>query len=470
MTKTTETIVLTTKTSFFEACQKVAEEIQRVNRNYPIFIFSHLDADGLTAASILATALSRADFSFQIRILDRLEYETLNYLKDTLPRGSTVIFSDIGTGVAEAFLQWNQSQEIFIIDHHTPTSKIELSGNVHQLNPHFYSIDGTTELSGAGVAYFVSIHMNQLNKNLAPLAIIGALGDRQDQGEQSSVIGLNKLIVEDAKKLKMVSDGVSVWFFDRTRTIISILRHADFLSFENELEVRAFLEGINVLYKKENKLRSFYDLNEEECRRVASELIVQYGVDPSEIYKKDYQLNQEKINFLRDARVFASNLNACGRIQRSDVGISLCLGDRQTALRDLQLIKKEYSKRIAENIRWASENLQELEGIYLLDGRESIDERMIGTIISMISSKKNVNPKPLLGYTQITSGKIKISMRVSRFQDMQIDLSCLLNQVIQEVEPQSEVGGHAVAAGAIISENSLADFIARVNQLILEGM
>ncbi|UCG00590.1 MAG: DHH family phosphoesterase [Candidatus Heimdallarchaeota archaeon] len=461
---------MTNEASFFEACQIVAEDIQKVNNNSPIYIFSHLDADGLTAASILAATISRVDLSYHIRILDRLEYETLNSLKDTLPQGSTVIFSDIGTGVVDAFQKWDQSQEIFIIDHHFPASKTEVSRNVHHLNSHFYSIDGTTDLSGAGVAYYVSIQMDKLNRNLAPLAIIGALGDRQDQGNQSSLIGLNKLIVEDAKKLKLISDAVSVWFFDRTRSVISILRNADFLPFDNELEIRAFLEGVNILYKKGDKLRPFYDLNEEECRRLASELIVQYGVDPNEIYKRDYQLNQEKVNFLKDARVFASNLNACGRIQQPDVGISLCLGDRQTALRNLQLIRKEYSKQIAENIRWASDNLQELEAIRLLDGRKTINDRMIGTIISMLSSKRDQNPKPLLGYTQTTSGKIKISMRLSRFQDIQIDLGHLLTQVMQKVEPQSEVGGHAAAAGAIISERFLTDFITQVNQLILEAM
>ncbi|MFX1516506.1 MAG: DHH family phosphoesterase [Promethearchaeota archaeon] len=461
---------MTTEASFFEACQTIAEKLQNVNNNLPIYIFSHLDADGLTAASILASALSRERFNFQVRILDRLEYQTLKTLKDTLPRGSTVIFSDIGTGVADAFLQWKESHEIFILDHHLPTSNIKLSGNFHILNPHFYSIDGTSEISGAGIAYFVSIQINERNRKLAPLALIGALGDRQDQGEQSSVIGLNKLIVEDAKRLRLVSDAVSVWFFDRTRSIISILRNTEFLRFENELEVRLFLDGIDIMYKKEDGLRSFYDLNEEECRRLASELIVQYGVDPKEIYKKDYQLIKEQISFLKDARVFASNLNACGRIQQPDVGISLCLGDRQTALRDLQLIKKEYSKRIAENMSWANENLQELEAIHLLDGKESIDERMIGTIVSMLSTRKDINPKPLLGYTQTQSGKIKVSMRLPPFQDLQIDLSRLLHQVVKEVEPQSEVGGHAVAAGAVISKSFLPDFIDRVNQLLLKGM
>lgn len=467
-----EKINLTNKASFFEACQQVAEEIQKTDNIYPIYIFSHFDADGLSAASILAATLSQANFNFHLRVFERLEYSTLNNLKESLPHGSTVFFSDIGTGIIEAFSQWKQSHEIFILDHHSPTSKIELSGNIHHLNPHNYSIDGATELSGAGVAYFVSIHINPQNKYLSPLALIGALGDRQDQGEYSSVIGLNKLIVEDAKRLEVVSDNVSVWFFDRTRSVISTLRRTDFLGFENELEIRAFLERLDIPFRKEGEQRSFYDLDEEECRRLASELIIQYDVDPNEIYKKDYQLKNENIDFLKDARVFSTKLNACGRSQRPDVGISLCLGDRQTTLRDLQLIEKEYSRMISQNLQWAlsEDHLKELTAIHFLDGRDSINERMIGTIISMLSSRKNISPKPMLGCARTTTGKIKISMRRSRFQDQQIDLGRILNQVIRDIEPNSEVGGHAAAAGAIISEALLSDFIARVNQLVLEEL
>ncbi|UCG89784.1 MAG: DHH family phosphoesterase [Candidatus Heimdallarchaeota archaeon] len=463
---------MTNKASFFEACQMVAEDLQKTKNHYPIYIFSHFDADGLAAASILAATLSQADINYQIRILERLEYSTLNDLKDTLPHKSTVIFSDIGTGVIESFSQWKQSHEIFILDHHSPTSKIELSGNIRHLNPHYFSINGASELSGAGVAYFVSVHINPQNKYLAPLALIGALGDRQDQGEHSSVIGLNKLIVEDAKKLDMVSDDVSVWFFDRTRPIISVLRRAEFLGFENEIEIRAFLERLDIPIKKGEDERAFYDLSEEECRRLASELIVQYNVDPNEIYKKDYKLNHEDMDFLKDARVFVTKLNACGKLQRPDIGISLCLGDRQTTLRALKLIEKEYSRIISQNLKWAlSEgHLQELSAIHLLDGRKSINERMIGTIISILSSRRDLNPKPFLGCALTATGKVKISMRLSRFQDQHIDLGQLLNQVIRDIEPESEVGGHAAAAGAIISETFLSDFITLVNQLILEGL
>jgi single-stranded-DNA-specific exonuclease len=455
---------------FFKACEELAREIKNIDHNSQIFIFSHYDADGLAAASIIAKTLFQEKYTFHLRIIERLEYDFLKKLSNTLPNKSNLIFSDLGTGVIEHFSQFKESHKIFILDHHSISSEIDLSENINFLNPHFYLIDGTTEISGAGVAYFVSIEINAKNRKLAPLALIGALGDRQDQGQYSALIGLNETIVGHAKDLDMVSDNVSLWFFDRSRSITQILQYSNIPSIENELDVRNLLEKIDIPIIKNQVHRSFYNLNEEECRRLASELIVRYGMDPNEIYKKDYKLKYEELQYLKDARVFATKLNACGRLKRPDVGISLCLGDRQTALRDLNLIEKEYSEIIKKSIQWAlsKNNLKELEAIYFVDGREKISEAIIGTILSMISSMKHLHPKPILGCAVISSGKLKISMRTSRFQEGKIDLSEVLSNAIKALEPNSEVGGHAAAAGAVISESLLNDLVKNVNKLVLE--
>jgi RecJ-like exonuclease len=463
---------LKNEASFIEACQRVAEDIQNIDRNLPIFIFSHFDADGLAAASILLIALSQVGFTLHLRIVERLEYETVNNLNKSLPKGCTIIFSDIGTGILESFQNFEQSFKIFILDHHSLSSEIELPRNIKFLNPHSYSLNGTTDVSGAGVAYFVSKQINPQNQKLAPLALIGALGDRQDQGEHSSFVGLNDLIAKDAIELKMVSNNVAVWFFDRSRSIDLTIKGSRFPGIENDIDVRNFIDSLEIPRMKRNKQRTFYDLNEEEKRKLASELIVNYGIDANEIYKHDYQLINEEILLLKDARVFATKLNACGKSQRPDIGISLCLGDRNEALRDLRSIEQDYKKRISQSLNWAlsNGNLQELSAIHYLDGRSMINDRIIGTIVSMISARRDLNPKPVLGCAKISSGKIKISMRISRSQEKEINLSQLLTGVIQKIEPDSEVGGHSAAAGAIISESSLQKFVKLVDKLVLEGM
>ncbi|MHA2074180.1 MAG: hypothetical protein ACW97X_06155 [Candidatus Hodarchaeales archaeon] len=46
------------------------------------------------------------------------------------------------------------------------------------------------------------------------------------------------------------------------------------------------------------------------------------------------------------------------------------------------------------------------------------------------------------------------------------DLSYLLKQVINTFDSNFEVGGHAAAAGAIITEEYLNIFVSRVDQLV----
>ena len=99
-----------------------------------------------------------------------------------------------------------------------------------------------------------------MNKNLAHLAIIGALGDRQDQGENSSLIGLNRNIVKDAIDNHLCTDFVSVWFYDRTRDLITSLKRLNIEELTNSqslsqtlsLQIRCKKGGIYKQQKQEH--------------------------------------------------------------------------------------------------------------------------------------------------------------------------------------------------------------------------
>ena len=77
--------------SFIEACREIGRAILNSVNSHPIYIFSHFDADGIAAASILAKTLSREGLSFHLRIFERLEYQALNKLKKIIPTNNPKI-------------------------------------------------------------------------------------------------------------------------------------------------------------------------------------------------------------------------------------------------------------------------------------------------------------------------------------------------------------------------------------------
>ena len=47
------------------------------------------------------------------------------------------------------------------------------------------------KFSAGGMAYFAAMAQNEKNSDLSEIAVISALGDRQDQGERKSFTGKN---------------------------------------------------------------------------------------------------------------------------------------------------------------------------------------------------------------------------------------------------------------------------------------
>ena len=54
------------------------------------------------------------------------------------------------------------------------------------------------------MAYLAGLSLDKKNKDLSAVAVISAIGDRQDQGEKKAFIGKNLEILETAKNLGLV--------------------------------------------------------------------------------------------------------------------------------------------------------------------------------------------------------------------------------------------------------------------------
>ena len=305
-------------------------------------IVSHLDADGLAAAGVIGTALARLDGKFRIRIERWIDERVIR--DASANENALVILCDMGSGEISLLNSQLKNRRLVILDHHQPVG--ESDADFAHVNPHVFGIDGSRDLSSAGIAYFVAKALDKANMDLAAVAVVGALGDLQDKYEKRRLGGPNALILGDAEANGCLRTETDLMFFGReTRPIHKALACTTTpfiagLSGEEDRSL-ALLASLGITTKKGEKWRALRDLSEDEKKRLFNALtdyMVSRGL-PSEaalnLRGTVYTLtHEEPWTPLRDAREFSVLLNATGRMNRSSLGIAICMGDREAALKE----------------------------------------------------------------------------------------------------------------------------------------
>ncbi|MEM0058396.1 MAG: DHH family phosphoesterase [Candidatus Bathyarchaeia archaeon] len=463
--------------SFFEAVLKAADAIREtVKKDSTIHVFSHLDADGIAAAGIVGKALYRLEARFRIRITQWIDDRLVDEIVGEKPR--IVVFTDLGSDYAKMLKQRAPEVEVVVLDHHQIAG--ENLERVLCVNPHLHGIDGARDVSSSGVAYFVAKAIDKINMDLAPIAVVGALGDLQDKYDQRMLGGLNEMIVEDAKSQGLLAVEKDLMFFGReTRPI-----HKALASTTNpfipgisgdEGKSFAFLKSLGIEVKVDDKWRALRDLNEEEKRRLCSALadyLLSKGLhyEVSNLIGHVYTLTKEDAwTPLRDAREFAVLLNATGRMDKPGVGIAVCMGDRGTILEEANRILDEYRRTVNKYLEWVMEKpgrMKELENIYVVYGEDYIDDKIVGTISSILSTSLPNPEKPIIVYAEVKEeGLVKVSARTI---DAVASKGVNLGEIMQVAAEKclGKGGGHDVAAGAQIPLENVEIFIKLVNELV----
>ena len=304
------------------AAQAAKAILETVEKDGSIHVFSHLDADGVAAAGIIGKALFRLDARFRARITQWIDEKIIGEIISDKPQ--LVILTDFGSGYLNLLNEKVPNFKVLILDHHQITGNSD-NPNFVQVNPHLHGIDGATDVSGSGVAYFVAKAVNAENVDLAPIALVGALGDIQDKYDQRKLGGLNEIIVEDAVNANLVKVEKDLMFFGReTRPIHKTLATTTSpfipgISGEESASV-AFLNSLGIKLKEGEKWRALRDLTDDEKKKLCSALadhLLSKGLhyEVANLIGHIYVLvNEEPWTPLRDAREFSVVLNSTGRI------------------------------------------------------------------------------------------------------------------------------------------------------------
>jgi len=481
---------------------KTAQRIAaRLRESASVHIVTHIDADGITAGSIASAALTRAGVEHDIEFLKQLDEEKLQELKGAQRRGDTGIvwFTDFGSGLIHRM----NDLEAVITDHHVPaqvlpprekrgditaflgpeTAAPGNSENVLHLNPHLFGKNGADDISGAGVTYMVARAMDDRNMKLAALAVVGAVGDLQDAAH-GKLGGTNRHIVEDATRAAVLDAVTDIRSFGReTRPVHKLLQYTNdpiIPGITGDPDAcMEFLVGCEVKLREGSnsgaqRWRHWVDLSHAERKRVISGLVkhcLSRGVGAEatrrligEVYVLSGEPRHEP---LRDAKEFATMLNACGRYGKGEIGYRVCLGDREDWYDKAILMLRNHRQVLVDMIQHVEENgVTKLDNIQYFDGGDYIPENVVWIVAGMILGAGELDTGlPLLGFANAGEGTVKVSGRtVRRLVRKGVNLSRALHE--GSIAFGGAGGGHNIAAGAHIPAENKEEFLALMDEIV----
>ncbi len=442
-----------------ERISRIAISLIRIKQ---VKVISQFDADGITSASILIKALLRENANFGVRIVKQLTSDVIENLD--IGEDDFLIVSDCGSGQLDFLKEIFDKTHVLILDHHDPVKFNHL--NLFHLNPLVF---GEEEVSSSMICYLFAKFLNIRNTDLIDLAVVGAIGDIQDEGWEFK--GLAKKILMEAETIGKISVTKGLRIYGRqTRPLHRSLANSSdpFIPGISGSESNAvqFLSELGIAVKDRGEWKKLKDLTVEEQQKLASAIIKErlHTEETGDIFGEVYTI-LGRPEELQDARELATLINACGRTDNADVAVRLCLDD-YTALEKSTEVLNNYRKLIGKCLSWVRENKDSVIstdfGNYILGGNK-IPDGVIGTVVSMILNSNILEVKPTFGFAEAVD-RVKVSARIPR--NLGLNIRDILVNTVKDIG--YEAGGHSKAAGALIPKGKEHEFIKIVDSLMGE--
>jgi RecJ-like exonuclease len=433
-----------------ELVRRAEEGLALVDGARRVRIVTHHDADGTTAAAILARALLRRGKAFhvsQTTVFDETVFRRMKEEDDEL-----VLMSDMGSGQLD--LLERLEVPVVVLDHHKP---LRDSDKVVHVNPHLVGIDGVRGACGATTSWLFVLLMDDANWDLAGVAMAGAIADRQ---HVAGYEGLNATLFREAIQRNLLTPEKALAFPDRPLAEAIAGQPSPYLVAltGRPEDVAALLGDLNL-----DPTARLRDLSSEERRMLASYLatrLAKQGARPDAIRT----LVEEKHWSERDGlyvNEMSAYVNACARLGRQGVGLGLCLGDRD-ALVEAEGLRRQHTEELLAALRRLEEEgphaLAHIQFFYADEGS------LTGEIASIAMQFFLDQRKATVGLA-VTDGTTRVSSRGTKeLVEAGVDLAAAMRDAAETVGGVG--GGHNVAAGATVPKGKEEPFLARVDEIV----
>ena len=434
--------------------QAAVEKIKSHPKDQQIRIVSHYDADGISAAAIIALALRREGYSFHATLMRNPFTKGLDRLKTE--DNTLIIFTDMVSGQLKRIEELNTPS--IILDHHQHHHDTT-HPDIIQINANSYNINGNYEACGATLAYGLAKTLNPNNHDLSIYGLTGAVGDKQHIG---GLRGYNKTVLDDAKKHNHITTNTTIKLAGPTikdALTDSIEPYYPQLS-GNKKEVQKLLTNLNI-----DSFNSPQQLTEDQHKKLQSLLylrLIKAGIKDNILETVIRQRwHSPKLN--TEIERFADLLDSAGKTNHRGLALALAL-DPSNNWEEALKIEQEYKTPILQG-------LQSLETGGLLEKNSYSyfynDHSSLGGVIAGIAANYILAGKrPLISLVRKEEdNEIHISARGSQeLVKAGLDLGAAMNTAAKPINGHG--GGHMIAAGATIPLDKEDDFLSKVDTII----
>jgi RecJ-like exonuclease len=418
-------------------------------------VFSHNDADGIGAASVLTSMLVRAGKGSQTTNLKSFD---LPAIQASLVKGvDLLIVADMGSSNLTALE--SLGTKVIVLDHHRPEKDSE---KVLHLNPSVFKVDGARFACASTLSMLLAVTVDENNWDLLPMAFAGMVGDRQHLQGLSGVNahlfneGSGRNLVQEKKGSLLppgpVGDGLM-------RTTHPFIRG-----------VSGDPQGIARLLQEANvRAESTWDGLDEGGRRRLSSLIslrlLEQGCSLGSLEDElapDYFFPQDNSRAYHLTRL----INACGRVEETSLGLAMLLGVKEARERAESLVKEyddmllDAAKRTAERGVSKETAIQHFESPH-----KEVSSELCGLVMQWIGDQD----KATICLTRMDR-EFKVSSRGTRklVDKDGLDLSVAMRDAAASVGGVG--GGHNIASGATIPLGKDIDFLQALDAIIAKQM
>jgi len=345
--------------------------------------------------------------------------------------------------------------KIIIIDHHQYL-KEKTTKNILQINSNLCGINGNYEACGATLSLLLAETLNQKNIDLTPLAIAGATGDKQYIG---GIRGLNKEILDLALKKGFLKTKIEIKLSGPLNDALYYAIDPYYSGISgNKEEIKKLLKRLKI-----DGNTKFENLGETQKKRLNSFLLLTLIKKGCEKNILDTVIRERYWSDTLNCELehFADILDVCGKGGNRGLGLSLCLGDRNS-FEEAEKLEKDYKKNILDELLdLEKEGAKEKKSYRYFYSKNSSLGGVIGGIATNFIFDKE---KPLLSIVR-NDDEIHVSCRGNQYLVSKgLDLGYAMKETAKKLGGHG--GGHKIASGATIDLKKEEEFLENVEIIL----